>query len=212
MADLFNERREYSFSELDEYNVNSNPFVQFSNWLEEAIKNQETDATAMILSTVSTDLRPSSRVVLLKQFNETGFDFFTNYHSKKALQIQSNPFGSVLFYWPNMERQIRIEGAIIQLSEIESDKYFKSRPRQSQLAAWASPQSSTIRNRKTLIDWFEEFNEIHKDKEIKRPPHWGGYRLVPLLFEFWQGRETRLHDRIEYKLVSNNWKIQRLAP
>jgi pyridoxamine 5'-phosphate oxidase len=212
MPDLGNIRREYSLQELDEKTINADPFRQFAVWIKEALESHEPDPNAMILSTVTNDGRPSSRVVLLKQFNENGFDFFTNYNSKKGSAIEQNPLGSLLFFWPKPERQIRIEGKLIKISTEESDSYFLSRPKQSQIAAWASPQSTIIPNRKTLKDWFEELEEIHLRQEIKRPPHWGGYRLIPDLFEFWQGRKNRLHDRIEYVLVKGNWNIHRLAP
>jgi pyridoxamine 5'-phosphate oxidase len=212
MDNLEKIRREYTLHELDEKTILKNPFGQFSLWMNEALQTNEPEANAMVLSTVNNECKPASRIVLLKQYDQKGFDFFTNYNSKKGQNIEYRPFGSLLFFWPKLERQIRIEGNLIKISASESDFYFQSRPKLSQLAAWASPQSTVIPNRKTLKDWFEEMEEIHLQQEIKRPPHWGGYRLVPDHFEFWQGRENRLHDRIEYILAKEKWEIRRLAP
>jgi pyridoxamine 5'-phosphate oxidase len=212
MEDLSRIRREYQLHELDEKKINPDPFTQFSLWLSEAIESKEPDPTAMVLSTVNEECKPSSRIVLLKQFNQQGFDFFTNYNGKKSQHLDKNPYASMLFFWPLLERQVRIEGKISKISAGESDAYFSSRPEQSKLASWASPQSSVIPNRKTLKDWYEEMEDIMKNTNIKRPPHWGGFRLAPCLFEFWQGRSTRLHDRIEFILDAGGWKIRRLAP
>ena len=170
------------------------------------------DATAMILSTVSPEGKPSSRVVLLKHSSDAGFDFFSNYQSRKAAHLAKNANASLLFFWKELERQVRIEGSVIKLNESESDDYFFSRPVESQISAWASPQSTIIPNRKTLKDWYNEFEDIFKKSPDKRPPHWGGYRLIPELFEFWQGREGRLHDRIEFQKNKLSWDMHRLAP
>jgi pyridoxamine 5'-phosphate oxidase len=212
MKNLSNLRREYQLHELDEKKINPDPYAQFSLWLNEAIESKEIDATAMVLSTVSEACRPSSRIVLLKQFAPPGFDFFTNYNGKKSQHLDKNPYASLLFFWPSLERQVRIEGKISKITPGESDAYFSSRPEESKLASWASPQSTVIPNRKTLKDWYEEMESIMKNSDIKRPPHWGGFRLVPDLFEFWQGRKNRLHDRIEFIQNSNGWEIRRLAP
>jgi len=212
MANLENIRREYSLHVLDESAVHVNPVEQFSRWIGEALNAEEVEPTAMTLSTISSENKPSSRIVLLKKYSEQGFDFFTNYNSKKGQHIENNPNISLLFFWPKLEREVRIEGKAIKISREESEAYFISRPRESQIAAWASPQSSNVPNRKTLKDWYEELESIHENKDIKCPPHWGGYRLVPNLFEFWQGRESRLHDRIEYYFTENSWKIRRIAP
>lgn len=212
MENLGSLRREYISHELDEKHIVADPFDQFFNWLSEAINSKEADATAMVLSTVNEQHRPSSRIVLLKHFDNRGFDFFTNYNGKKSKHLENNPYASLLFYWSTLNRQVRIEGKIEKISTVESDTYFASRPEQSKIAAWASPQSSVIPNRKTLKDWYEEMEDIMSTKEIKRPPHWGGFRLVPDLFEFWQGRESRLHDRIEFVHDNQAWKIRRLAP
>jgi pyridoxamine 5'-phosphate oxidase len=198
--------------ELDEKMVDLNPFHQFTLWMEEALKAEITEPNAMVLSTVSTEGRPSSRVVLLKESSLQGFDFYTNYQSRKADELSQNANASLLFYWKEFERQVRIEGTVSKLSALESDSYFLSRPLESQISSWASPQSKVIPNRKTLRDWYKEFEEIFQKKPYNRPPYWGGFRLSPVAFEFWQGREYRLHDRISYFRTSEGWKIQRLAP
>ena len=212
MLNLKNIRREYKMKELSKFNINPDPFKQFDLWLKEAMDSSNPDPTTMVLSTVSENGRPSSRIVLLKHASEFGFDFFTNYQSKKGRHLKDKPFASLLFFWPELERQIRIEGQIEKLDPNESDEYFKTRPIESQVGAWASPQSTVIPNRKTLLDWYKEFENIFKTTAMTRPTHWGGYRLVPDLFEFWQGRENRLHDRIEYRDEKGGWGIYRLAP
>jgi pyridoxamine 5'-phosphate oxidase len=212
MHNLHNIRKDYGITELDEKNINLNPFIQFSAWMDDALSAGIPEPTAMILSTVSKLGKPSSRVVLLKHVSEEGFCFFSNYESRKSIELKDNANASVLFFWKELERQVRIEGTIIKTTAAESDDYFFSRPVKSQVSAWASPQSKVVPNRKTLKDWFEEFEEIFEKSPIKRPPNWGGFRLVPDYFEFWQGRENRLHDRIEYKTEQGYWVIQRLAP
>jgi pyridoxamine 5'-phosphate oxidase len=166
----------------------------------------------MILSTVSESHRPTSRIVLLKEFNKKGLVFFTNYNSKKGKQIGKHPYGALLFPWHGMERQVRIEGKIKKISGSGSDAYFESRPEGSKIAAWASSQSEEIPSRQYLKAQEKEFKQKFQDGRIPRPPEWGGYRLIPDLFEFWQGRENRLHDRFEYKLQKDKWIINRLAP
>lgn len=212
MRDLRNIRKEYQLKELDEKHVSSDPFHQFSEWMDEALQADVMEPTATVLSTVSMEGRPSSRIVLLKQASALGFDFFTNRKSKKGQHLNQNVYASLLFFWPELERQVRIEGVVQKLSDEESDSYFHSRPAQSKISAWASPQSTIIPDRKMLKDWFEEFEESFRTNPIKRPPHWGGYRLIPDLIEFWQGRENRLHDRIEYIKLEGTWKFHRLAP
>lgn len=213
MQNLTQTRRDYSLAELNESDVNPNPIVQFRYWLDEAIKSSNLpEPNSMVLSTVSPDGRPSSRIVLLKHVSDLGFDFFTNYNSRKGRQLLQNMYASLLFFWPTMERQVRIEGRVEKVSSTESDDYFVSRPYEYQIGAWASPQSDIIPNRNTLMDWFKEFESIFENKELSRPPYWGGFRLVPESFEFWQGRPSRLHDRIEYVLNTNDWVIRRLAP
>lgn len=213
MQDLTLTLKDYPFKDLDENDFNPDPIVQFRYWLDAAIKsNSMPEANAMTLSTVSPDNRPSSRIVLLKHISEYGFDFFTNYNSKKGKHLLHNKYASLLFYWPALERQVRIEGRVEKISSAESDDYFISRPYESQISAWASPQSNIIPTKNTLKDWYKEFENIFNNKDINRPPHWGGYRLIPDLIEFWQSRPNRLHDRIEYVLNGDEWNIRRLAP
>lgn len=201
-------RKDYSQKQLNENDVEKNPFIQFDRWFGETLESKVSEPNAMILATATSDGKPSARVVLLKQFDSKGFSFFTNYQSKKGEQITQNPFGSIVFFWPELERQIRIEGAIKMASEEESETYFQSRPEGSRIGAWISPQSKVIPNR----DHLESLLNSIKESPKNRPPHWGGYILTPTLFEFWQGRPNRLHDRIQYTLKGNSWVIERLAP
>lgn len=205
-------RKEYALKQLDESEVDKNPFVQFGFWFNDALEAEVNEPNAMILSTVSSEGRPSSRVVLLKGFDENGFTFFTNYKSRKALHMETNPFASLLFFWPELERQVRIEGEIIKVSPEESDEYFNSRPEGSKIGAWASPQSSVIKSRGFLESIKMVIEDKFANRPISRPPNWGGFRLKPNLIEFWQGRPNRLHDRVQYSLSNGNWKIERLAP
>lgn len=213
MHDLSLILKDYPFKELDENDFSSDPIVQFRFWLDTALKsNTMPEANAMTLSTVSADNRPSSRIVLLKHISDQGFDFFTNYNSKKGKHLLHNKYASLLFYWPALERQVRIEGRVEKISSSQSDDYFFSRPYESQISAWASPQSNVIPAQSTLKDWYKEFESIFNNKEMTRPAHWGGYRLMPDLMEFWQSKPNRLHDRIEYVLTNEEWIIRRLAP
>lgn len=212
MINLRKLRKEYKSAELSESSINHNPVRQFEIWLKEAIASGNPDPNAMVLSTVSDDSRPSSRVVLLKDVSDEGFDFFTNYNSKKGKHLKSNSFASLVFYWPELERQVRVEGTVALLNTSLSDEYFMTRPFDSQVGAWASPQSTIIPNRRTLLDWADEFKNIFRTTPMTRPSHWGGYRLVPDLIEFWQGRENRLNDRIEFVRQNTSWEIRRLAP
>lgn len=213
MQELSLSAKDYPFKNLDENDLNPDPIIQFRYWLDIAIKsNTMPEANAMTLSTVSPENRPSSRIVLLKHISDQGFDFFTNYNSKKGKHLLHNKYASLLFYWPQLERQVRIEGRVEKISSNESDDYFISRPYESQISAWASPQSNMIPTRGTLEDWYKEFESIFNNKEISRPPHWGGYRLIPDLIEFWQSRPNRLHDRVEYVLNGSEWIMRRLAP
>ena len=207
-------RRSYEKSKLTEDSVCTDPFEQFQVWFDQNLKINKDDPTAMALATVDKKGMPANRIVLLKDYNrEDGFSFYTNYDSRKAKQLKDNPKASLLFYWPQTERQIRIEGKIKKLSKAISEAYFQQRPRESQIGAWASEQSSTIPDRnyleKTVSD-LTRFFDNHK--QIPLPPFWGGYSLIPSYFEFWQGRPNRLHDRIIYTLVKGSWKIGRLAP
>jgi pyridoxamine 5'-phosphate oxidase len=205
-------RRSYSLKELSENSVSSDPISQFSVWMNEAISSNLLEPNAMILATASKKGIPSGRTVLLKGFNESGFVFYTNYESAKASNLFENPIASLLFLWLELERQIRITGKVEKVSQAESEEYFRSRPRESQLGAWASKQSSVIANREVLEKKFEGMREKFEGKEIPLPPFWGGYRVIPQRIEFWQGRENRLHDRISYTLHAGKWKIERLSP
>jgi pyridoxamine 5'-phosphate oxidase len=205
-------RRSYSLKELDENSVFADPIEQFAVWMKETIDSQLLEPNAMILSTTEKNGIPASRTVLLKEFDKAGFVFFTNYESDKSKQMKQNPNAALLFLWTELERQIRITGKVEVVNKQESKKYFHSRPRESQLGAWASKQSSVLENRGILIKRFEEAREKFEGKEIPLPPFWGGFRLIPNKIEFWQGRENRLHDRIRYRLENKKWIIERLSP
>lgn len=206
-------RTDFSLKTLDEKLVKEDPLLQFGQWLMEAVESQVPDPNAMMLSTVSPDGSPTARIVLLRNFNEQGFVFYTNYNSKKGKDIEANPKVCLSFFWPQLERQIRIDGTAFMQSPEESDTYFKSRPPESQLGAWASPQSEKVSSRKEIDDRLAEVSVKLQGKEITRPPFWGGYTVKASSFEFWQGRVSRLHDRILYTNVKNDtWKIERLAP
>ena len=205
-------RREYSLKELSKSSVNKDPFVQFEVWMNEALNSDILDPSAMILATADKNAVPSVRVVLLKGVEADGFLFFTNYGSRKGKDIGENPSASLLFFWKELERQVRIYGQIEKVNGAKSAEYFKSRPYESRLGAWASEQSAEIPDREYLEKRFAEFKEKYKSDDVPLPPFWGGYKLIPNNFEFWQGRENRLHDRIGYKIENNVWKIIRLAP
>lgn len=204
-------RQNYTRNELIEENVLKNPFFQFEKWFKEAIDSEILEPNAMCLSTVSNG-KPSSRIVLLKGFDENGFVFFTNYKSHKGLDIEQNNHVAVNFFWAELERQVRIEGETEKVSEEESEEYFHQRPISSQIGAWVSEQSNVIPNREVLEKRQVELEAQYKDSVIPKPPHWGGYRVKPNKIEFWQGRPSRLHDRILFTNVENNWKIERLSP
>ena len=212
MGILYHIRKEYCSEELLEKNVPKNPFDLFHNWFEQATEsNVVIEPNAMALATVNSDGKVSNRMVLLKSFDKEGFVFFTNYRSRKARDLDENHFASTLFFWHALERQVRIEGYIGKISDQESLQYFNSRPRESQLGAWASPQSKEIPNREYIESAFADVQNKFALR-IPRPEHWGGYRLIPDTFEFWQGRKNRLHDRIEYYLDKGSWNLRRLAP
>lgn len=205
-------RTNYEKFELSESGINPNPFEQLRTWLNEAISANETEPTAMVLSTIDEEGFPESRVVLLKELKDDGLVFYTNYESKKGNQIAQNGHVAVVFFWPKLERQVRIKGIAEKISDIESTDYFKSRPIDSQLGAWASPQSRAIQNREVLDQNYRLYQEYFKNREIEKPPYWGGYIIMPEYFEFWQGRSNRLHDRFEFAISDNHWIIRRLAP
>jgi pyridoxamine 5'-phosphate oxidase len=201
-------------NQLLENELDPDPFVQFERWFEAAKASGAPMPEAMTLATASLDGEVSARLVLLKGFDHRGFVFFTNYSSRKAKQLHDNPRASLVFWWPALERQVRLEGAVVRTTEEESDAYFATRPRGSQLGAWASEQTKVIAGRGALDQRFEELSTTYKDLPIPRPPHWGGYRVIPLLFEFWQGRTDRLHDRFGYRLRNDakDWVVERLSP
>ncbi|MDR8393545.1 pyridoxamine 5'-phosphate oxidase [Aliifodinibius sp. S!AR15-10] len=207
-------RREYKRDGISEESVQQNPLDQFTIWFEDALNTDMTDANAMTLATSTSDGKPSSRIVLLKGFDEEGFRFYTNYDSRKGKELSENPHAALCFYWPALERQVRIEGTVSKLSREQSASYFRSRPRDSQIGAWASQQSSRLKDREELEANFEELKQKFKDQEVPLPDFWGGYTLLPEAVEFWQGRTGRLHDRILYIRPSKDqeWEIQRLNP
>ena len=210
--DLAHIRLEYSREELSEEHVDQDPFVQFGHWMDEAIAASAAEPTAMCLSTASTDGRPSSRMVLLKGFDKDGFVFYTNYNSHKGRELAENPFAAITFFWPELERQVRITGRTSKVSAEESDEYFKSRPYTSRLGAWASNQSEPIESKTVLVTRAAKLAIKYAAGSVPRPLHWGGYRVVPDGIEFWQGRPSRLHDRICYELSEASWRIRRLSP
>lgn len=197
---------------LTEEYVELNPFIQFDKWYKEHLKTDSAIPDSVSLGTASHEGRVSLRMVLLKDYNDAGFIFFTNYNSKKGSQLASNRRAALLFYWPELGRQVRIEGVTEKVSVEESEKYFKTRPRESQLSAWASEQSTVIPSRHFLEQQYEMYQEKYNRKPVDRPVHWGGYRLIPDWFEFWHDGKSRLHDRITYTKRDAVWKIERLAP
>jgi pyridoxamine 5'-phosphate oxidase len=204
-------RKQYDRFTLNESNILENPFQQFKLWLSEAIKNEEYEPNAMMLSTVDAELQPHSRMVLLKELTDEGFVFFTNYEGNKGIQILHNHQVSLLFFWPVLERQVRITGNAEKNSEQDSEEYFKMRPLFSQISAWASPQSRKIPSREYLDKQFELYKHQFGAK-VPRPPFWGGFLVRPKTFEFWQGRPDRMHDRLLYTKNDQQWEIYRLAP
>ena len=213
MSSIADIRRDYSLKTLNETEVSNDPFQQFSDWWQHAIESEIDEVNAMTLATASLEGVPSARIVLLKGYDTNGFVFYTNYESAKGQELAENPRASLLFFWKELERQVRITGLVEKVSAAENDEYFLSRPTGSQIGAWASPQSHVIENRSWLENKVKELEAKFSSEQLTRPAHWGGYRVKPVIVEFWQGRSSRLHDRIQYTLQENNsWKIERLAP
>ena len=210
--DIKNLRLNYKKSTIDFKNLAKNPIQYFMNWFEDALKVNKQEANACVLSSVSSDNCPSSRVVLLKEVTENGFTFFTNYKSSKAKDIDANPNVALNFYWPELERQVRISGIAKKIAINDSDTYFKSRPRDSQIGAWLSDQSKAIGLDYNFMDTLNSLESKFKDKAVARPLHWGGYCISPVKIEFWQGRPSRLHDRLVYEIDRGKWNKKRLAP
>ena len=210
LADL---RKEYTKASLDVSNVSVNPIEQFNKWFQEAMQAEVPEPNAMILSTVNADGRPSARVMLLKGVENDKFVFFTNYQSDKGKALDNNPACALTFFWPQLERQIRIEGVVTRIDEKRSESYFQSRPRLSQIGAWASPQSTILTGREILEERFRQMETKFAGVDVlPKPKQWGGFEVEPLRIEFWQGRASRLHDRIVFTFVDNAWRIDRLSP
>ncbi|HVM31701.1 MAG TPA: pyridoxamine 5'-phosphate oxidase [bacterium] len=205
-------RREYRGRPLLEKGLPARPLPLFEKWFAEAVKARLLDANACTVSTLTASSRPASRTVLLKGVDAQGLSFFTNYESQKGRELARRPYASLLLLWRELFRQVRVDGRVVKVSAAESDAYFKTRPRGSQLGAWASDQSRAIPDRAHLEARLKYFEREFKGMAVPRPPHWGGYRVLPDLVEFWQGRENRLHDRVRYKLARGRWKRERLSP
>ena len=205
-------RQDYRLHSLDENDIDTDPVEQFARWWTDAINSEIFEVNAMTLATSTKDGKPSARIVLLKGYDDRGFVFYTNYESHKGNELAENPYAALVFFWKEIERQVRIEGVVEKISAAESDAYFFSRPEGSRVGAWASPQSTVIENRE-LLETNARYYTAKFKNSIPRPPHWGGYRVMPLKIEFWQGRSNRLHDRILYtKTTEGSWKAERLAP
>lgn len=211
-TDIEDLRKKYALIELSEDSVSKDPIEQFEIWFKDVIESSIVEPSAMVLATANKEGIPTLRTVLLKSFDSRGFVFFTNYESRKAKDLLDNPNVSVLFLWKEVERQVRISGSIAKITTKESEEYFRSRPIESQLGAWASKQSTIIPSREYLVDKYEKYRAQFEGKEVPLPSFWGGYRIIPTEFEFWQGRENRLHDRICYEIKGKGWHIYRLSP
>ncbi|MBL0183776.1 MAG: pyridoxamine 5'-phosphate oxidase [Chitinophagaceae bacterium] len=206
-------RTDYKMQTLLEADVHADPFKQFAKWWDDALKSKIDEVNAMTLATADKHAMPSARIVLLKEFSDKGFVFFTNYQSHKGKELEENPHACLVFFWKELERQVRISGNVDKISAVESDEYFLSRPEGSRIGAWASPQSNIIAAREIIDENIEKYQQQFRDGNVPRPPDWGGYIVIPTVIEFWQGRPSRLHDRIQYTLAGDGaWKIERLAP
>ena len=213
MPNIADIRKDYKLQTLSEADVAANPFLQFDKWWDDAVKSDIDEVNAMALATADSEGKPDARIVLLKGYDKSGFVFFTNYQSHKGQELAENPNACLVFFWKELERQVRIRGTVEQIASAESDVYFTSRPVGSRIGAWASPQSSVIATRAIIEERQKEFEQKFIDGNITRPPHWGGYIVKPVEIEFWQGRPSRLHDRIRYTLQEKGgWIIERLAP
>jgi pyridoxamine 5'-phosphate oxidase len=209
IADL---RLNYTRQSLLEADVDSNPIQQFQTWFNQAVEANLLEPNAMTLATATPDGTPSARIVLLKGVDNRGFVFYTNYNSHKGQELAANPKAALVFLWGDLERQVRVEGTVEKIADSETEAYFHSRPQASQLGAWASEQSRVIPDRAVLERRLAELTQQYQDQTVPRPPHWGGFRVIPQAIEFWQGRPSRLHDRLRYRLESGNWIIERLSP
>jgi len=206
-------REEYAGTPLDEAEVASDPIEQLRRWMSDAEAADVDMANAMTLATVGADRKPSARIVLLKDLTPEGLSFFSNYDSRKGRELEDNPFAAAVFYWQPLSRQVRVEGSVVRLGDAESDAYFTTRPRESNLSAIASAQSNVVSSRAVLEERLAKVASEIGSADLQRPPHWGGYRLLPTRFEFWQGRENRLHDRLQYEIVTDiSWTVSRLFP
>ncbi len=205
-------RKDYKLKSLLEADLKKDPVEQFSVWWDEAVKSDIAEVNAMTLATCNEDGRPSARIVLFKGLTNDGFVFYTNYQSNKGKELERNPYAALVFFWKELERQVRIEGAVEKINEAESDSYFQSRPAGSKIGAWSSAQSSTVASREVIEESYLNYLKKFDTNPIPRPPFWGGYIVKPKKMEFWQGRSSRLHDRIMYSKQNEDWKIERLSP
>ena len=206
-------RQNYTLAGLSETDASQDAIAQFATWFQQALDADLKEPNAMTLATLNPDGFPTARIVLLKHFDTNGFIFYTNYKSNKGQDLERNPRAALVFWWAELERQVRIEGTVERISDRDSDAYFNSRPRDSQLGAWVSSQSEVIADRQVLEQKFSQLQQEYANKNIPRPPHWGGFRVIPAKIEFWQGRPSRLHDRLRYRLLEGgDWLIERLSP